>query len=1136
MRKILSALLCLSLLLSLPLPVFAADAEAAALPAVGETVEGFTLKEIRGFPLVGAEVLLFEHDHTGAELMYVANDDTNRLFDLTFFTRAIDNTGLPHVFEHATLNGSEKYPSSDLFFNLSYQTYNTYMNAATMPLITYYPVASLSEAQLLKYADFYTDSCLHPNIMTDESIFHEEAWRYRMADWEDELTIEGTVYSEMLGAMNLDQTAWINLLREAFPGSLIGNESGGDPKYIPDMTWEALKEYHDRYYHPSNCIAFLYGRFDDYTAFLKLLNEAFSPYEKRGFVFEDPDYVPLTESVECSLPFAAETSASTENHSTIYYTVICPGLNRERKDELLLNTLTDLLAADASPLMQSLKKALPAGSFSMFIETETPEDAIVFRASNVNPEDAAVFRRTVEDGLAELAESGFSQELVDGVNASLSLSTKLISESSSVGISLIPTLAYGYASSGLPFDYMDYVDALDCLDEWNRQGLYQQVIRDWLLGDVISALVSTYPEPGLKEEQDVAEKARLAELKAAMTDEELQVIIDSTNAVKEAEDTSAYVAMLQAVTVDSLPEEQRGYEVMDETGEDGIRRLSVEANVDGIGQTMILLDAAGIPQDALHWFNLYTALLGEMDTAEHSKEELATLTTRYLYNGSIHLALLDHYDSEEYHPYLRAGWTAADDDLDEGYDLIYELLYDTQFTDYDTLLGLIQHEEADLKSSITASPYSALLYREFGAFEPINAYYDYVTMLEYYVFLQETVEQMKSSPKAVQDALEEIQRYFHNSSNAVSAYAGGTSGIRINSVAADRFLAKLDCAPVETVQYFFEQPTGSEALILESNVQYNGIVSDYRTVGLEHYTADLDAVSTLVTDLYLIPMLREQYGVYSPMHAFLTDAGPYFISYRDPNITETFDVYAELPDFLKELEIDQETVNGYILSSYSYYAMPEGELSGALNAMTAVLCGEPEDLKLQYMRELKTLTPEKLKEYAETYAALMEKGIAFTVGGASAINANSEFYDVIMNPFGAVDVTAVEMTDVTEDNEHYEAVRYVYENRLMAMMGETEFGVEESAAIGDLAGVLYSILGGDASEQDEAVEFLAGYGLLPEGFAAEDPLSEAGAMDILSAFSEALGLEYETVQVPSEKTLSRGELAEIIMVYTDSLM
>lgn len=177
-----------------------AEAAAVGLPAEGDTVEGFTAKEIREFPLIGATQVLFEHNATGARLLYIANDDHNRVFHLAFATRAHDDKGLPHVFEHATLSGSDKYPSKTLFFNLSYQTYNTYMNANTHNFMTTYPVASLSEEQLLRLADFYTDSCLHPSVLKDESIYREEAWRYRMMSPEADLTVEGTVYSEMLGA------------------------------------------------------------------------------------------------------------------------------------------------------------------------------------------------------------------------------------------------------------------------------------------------------------------------------------------------------------------------------------------------------------------------------------------------------------------------------------------------------------------------------------------------------------------------------------------------------------------------------------------------------------------------------------------------------------------------------------------------------------------------------------------------------------------------------------------------------------------------------------------------------------------------------------------------------------------------
>ena len=1130
MKKALSILLVLALLATgLAAGVIP---ETDALPQVGDKVEGFVVKEVRDFAFVGGTGVLFEHERTGAHLLYIANSDTNRVFDLTFFTRAIDNTGLPHVFEHATLNGSAKYPSPALFFNLSFQTYNTFMNAFTYPLMTTYPVASLSEEQLLKYADFYTDSCLHPSIMEDESIYREEAWRYRMASMEDALTLEGTVYSEMLGALTMDSQATYNMLRSAYPGSMIGNISGGDPAYIPDMTWESLKVYHDLYYHPSNCMAYLYGEFADYTAFLKILDEAFAPYERKEFDFEDAGYTPLTEPVELSFAFPMEAGASTENRSSVYYAFVCPGLKDDPQEELILNTLTDLLAADASPLMQSLKKALPSGSFLCYIETEGPDDSIAFVAKNVNPGDAQTFKTTVDTVLADAAENGFTQDLVDSVMSSLSMTVKLTREDSGVGVNLIPNIAYSHASSGDPFNYLDYVENLDKIDEWNAQGLYAQAVGKWLLDSSSTALVTTYPEPGLREQLDAAEAERLAEVKSSMSEEELQAIIDQTNAEKVADDASAYVAQLQAVTVESLPEEIREYTVNDAVGEDGVRRMTAAAGVDGVGQVMLLMDASGLPQDAIHWFALYTSLLGEMDTDAHTSEELSALKARYLYNAQIRLSLVNTYGSDEFCPYLRAGWIAADEDLEAGYALIDELLYHTQFTDAEKLLGFIQRSKAALKSDITSNPYTALLYRELGANTPLYAYYNYFNFLDYYNFLDQVEQLMAQSPETVAAYLAGVQQYFHNRTNAIAAYAGSEDGIACNAPLADAFMASLDAEPIEAQTYVFETPAKNEALIVDSSVQFNCMASDYAAMGLEKYSADLDAVSALVTDLYLFPMLREQYGVYTPLHGFVSDVGPYFIAYRDPNVRETFAVYDALPDFVAGLELDQDTLDGYILSSYSVYAMPDGELSGAIMAISSRLSQEPEDLKIQYMQQLKALTPEKVEEYAEYYAQFMQNAYRFTAGGAGAINANADLYDQILNPFGSVDASQVTFDDAEEGSEHYDAVRFVFENMLMSPKEEGRFGVDDEATLGELSGMLYAFLGGDVSAQEEALGTLAQYGIVPADGTVETAISAADVEAILTNFGTAAGIPYEADgEAVADTAMTRGELAETMMNY-----
>ena len=1130
MKKIVSLLLAAVFILSIA-SCSITDTDKTVLK-VGGRIEGFIVKEIRDFPLVGAVIYLMEHEKTGAELVYIANNDTNRVFDLTFFTRAVDNTGLPHVFEHSTLDGSEKYPSKALFFNLSYQTYNTYMNAMTAPLYTTYPVASLSEEQLLKYADFYTDSCLHPLILEDESIFREEAWRYRLADKESDLTIEGTVYSEMLGAVDINSEAYRNFLKTAFPGSTIGNVSGGDPAYIPDMTWESLRSYHDLYYHPSNCCAFLYGEFEDYTAFLKLLDEAFSPYEKREFNFEDKDYTALTSDAEGTYKFPADSRAVTDNSSIIYYSIMCPGLKDDPAEEMIYNTLTDLLNASGSVLMQNLKRALPRGSFGTYIDLDGPEDMIVFAAVNVNEQDADTFRNTVDSSLAEIAKTGFSDELVDSVMNSVAMSVRLTGESSDIGVDLIDMFASYYASRGNIFGYADYVDAMEKFEEWNNEGLFAKAVSDRLLNADITVLATTSPDPGAREKLDAKEKERLASVKSAMSEDELQSIIDATNSEAEDDDASSYVRELQAVTVASLPEEIREYEVTEKTGEDGVRYIDAVADVDGAGRIVLLLDASALPQKDILWFHLYMDLIGELDTSKHDRDELALLTGRYLYNGEIRMSLTVDAESGIVTPRLRAGWISADEDLEKGYDLIHELLYETEFDDAETLASLIGRNKDSLKNSINSEPYSAMLYRTIGGNDELYGYYSYFNGISYYQFLEEAEKLAQETPGVVKLKLEGIRNFFNNRAGAVAIFAGNAESIEANSKYSSEFFSKLDEKSVKRATYSLPAPNGFEALIVDSNVQFNGVVADYATLGMEEYSGYLDAVSSIVSDKYLYPMLRDQYGAYGVMTGFIEDYGAYIVSYRDPNIVETFEVYEKLPDFLSSLELSQEELDGYILSAYSYYAKSEGELSGAVNAAFDKLLHSDSSVILDYMRDLKSITVEKLQDFADVYAKLVKEGTRFTAGSSSAISANEDLFDSVLTPFAG---DQVDLEDVKEEMPFYEAVSFVIDYNLMYPASKTVFGVDDTATAGDAAIALYALGIEDTKDAALALSEISSYGIIPSSALVDDPLTGAAFEDYLAAFSALVGVPYEKTGA-EDTVITRGELAEMIMEYTLPLL
>ncbi len=1102
----------------------------AEMPVVGDVIQGFEAVETRDYPLMDATVVRFVHRQTGGELFYIANDDTNRAFNLAFRTEAIDDTGLPHVFEHAIIQGSEKYPGEQMFFNLSYQTYNTFLNAMTSQWYTSFPIASLSEAQLLKLAEFYTDACFYPMIMENEHIFRTEAWRYRLESAEDPLNMEGTVYSEMLGATTLQRAARKNYIHAAFPGSMAGNESGGDPEAIPDMTWQALKDYHDRYYHPSNSIAYLYGAFEDYTAFLALLDGYYSRFEKREFAREDAGYTPIEAPVVQSLPFPVEQGSNTEHASTVCYAFVCPGLRQDLPSEILLDTMTDLLSANASGFQQRLQEALPYGSFGAFIELDGPEDAILFQAANVDPGDADTFKAIVDECLADVAENGFPQALVDSVASSLAISARLTREVSDPVDSVIVPMLGRYVSTGNPWDQLDYQEGLFSIDEWNRQGLYAEGASRWLSGSQTTALVTTWPQPGAKEEDDAALAEKLAGLKAAMTEDEIAAIVEATNAEAPEDHSAEYVAQLKAVTVESLPEEIKRYDVTDETDESGVRHVDALAAVEGVSQASVFLDAAGLSQEDIHWFKLYTDLIGQLDTAAHAKSELAHLMSRYMYNGSIRLSLCKN-GGDGYHPYLRGTWIALDGDLAAGYDLLRELLFDTKLDDPARLLEQVQSVKASLKSGITASPAETILRRALARTGELYAYNSYAAGLEYYEFLEGTERLLAEDPDAAVAKLQGIQQYFNNRENAVTLCAGNEASIALNRQLADGFLASLDAREIVPAEYDFPIPAKREALVIDSGVQFNMIAGDLAAAGLEDFDGGLDALSGLVTDTFLVPLLRDRYGVYTPWSAGNEDYLMLY-AYRDPNVAETYQVFDQLAELIEGAEIDQDTLDGYIMNAYSGYALPTGELTGAAGAALDTLQGLDPARRLQWMRQLKQVTPEAVKADAALYASLCENGARMTAGAASAINANADLFDAILNPFGAVDATQVAFGDVPEGSDHYEAVRFAFENGLMDPASEDAFGVDEVATQGDMLAAANVLIGGERDAHEALAAFVE-YGLASNDTDLGAPLAADDFWGMMSALTG--GTVTAMVEPADPNAVTRGELAEMLNAFMGSL-
>ncbi|MBQ3669285.1 MAG: insulinase family protein [Clostridia bacterium] len=1115
MKRFVSILLSLLMLLS-SFSFSLAEGDTAA--AAGDEAHGFVVKDVRRFEMVGADIVLYEHEKTGAQVMFILNDDLNRTFEITFRTPCLTDKGIAHVLEHSVLDGSRKYPSKSLFFNLSYQTYNTYMNAATYNFMTTYPVASLSEDQLLLYADFYTDSVFNPMIIEDESIFKEEAWRYELAETAEgeTLGIAGTVYSEMLGAYTISRAANLNYENELFPGATDGRDSGGIPEVIYTMTWEDVKEFHAAYYHPSNSLTCIYGKIENVDGFLELLDGYFSAYEKKEFDIKEETYEPISAPVEAKYEYGLASGSDTNNGSIVYYGFVCESCDEE--DALKLDFLTTLINDSSSVFQQRMQDELPSASAACYIDNTTPEISVYMYATGLNAEDAPKFRQIVNESIESIVANGFEADAVDAIVSATVLDILLANESDSIGVDLIPNIAYYWASIDDMYFYFDYIDKLDLFREYAENGSLQDVAGKYLVNNQRTALVVTEPVAGLKDTQDAEFAAMLQDVKAAMSEEELAAI-RSFDEEAEAPDTTNYISQLTAVTVDSLPEEKRIFDISDTVDENGIRHVNVDANTDGIGQVALLLDASGLTQEQLHYFKLFVDLVGKVDTASHTRQQLASLSTRYMYDGVIRVSVME--EGEGYHPYMRCTFTALDEDLQAGYDLIYELLFETNLDDAQAILNTVSSLKNELKRTITSNCYAVMLYRAEGADDPTTAYFGYMTYLDYYNFLSDVEARLQENPEEVLNGLKSVQKYFFNRNGAVAGFVGNSESAALNDAIAAAFLSKLDDNQIEAQSYDFGATYNSEALIVDGSVLYNMYYASWEDLGLDGFDGALDAVTAYVNDVYLYPLLRDQYGAYGVMH-YATDAGIYMISYRDPNLLETFEVYDSIPELIEADEPDQETLNGYILSSYSTYAKSNGELADGFSALLNHLSEKPQEDTIKYMHQLKGVNVDTFKSYAGLYRALTENAKAATSGSAGTIKANAELFENILNPFGVKAADEVVFEDISEDGLYNEAIYACYENGFVYPLSDTQFGIYEPATLGDLAVAMYVLIGGDNSPED-AIAYLSGYGIIPAE-AADTELTREQLALYTAYFCEAVGIPVEEMSV--EEYLDADELIE----------
>lgn len=997
MKRITSFTLVITLLLGLCLQINASGIEEVQLqplPEVGQVISGFRVEETGFMEIINAKTVLFEHEKTGAKLFYIQSKDIDRSFQIAFKTPAVDNTGVNHVLEHITVSGSEKYPMENVMFTIANQTYCTFINAFTTATSTIFPVSSMSEEQLFRLAEVYLDCVYNPSVYTDKNIFLREAWRYEMADADSPLEINGTVYNEMKGALgSISSAAIYNVLDALYPKSNQANIAGGDPVKIPDLSYEQLIQTHKKYYHPSNSLMILYGNLD-YTRFLKMIDEEYlKDFDKIEIDIDFGKVEPFKKRIEKTYKFPASANLNISNTAQIDYAFSLTDVSEE--DLIGLSILVSVLNQESSPIKKAFAENQIGGRMIVRLDESIPQPILIFTAENADGSKKNDFMALIDNSISSLIENGYDKDLINATISSVLLGISNITELSNLGVNISMSTAMMWANRGEINYFSDFIKNITAVSEKVDDNYFEDLTSKYIKNNNHAALVATIPEPGLAEKLEEQQKEYLARLKSLIGPQGIEKIVKDTvsyNEWNDSETDQSVVEKLQAVKVKDLPVEMKAYEIIEKKLDDGVRMLSAVADVAETGYTILLFDISAVPVEKLHYLPLLVNLLGELDTEQYTREQLNTLNIRYLNGANIDISTILKEDRDIFTPFLSITWMGLMGEYAEQIGLVNEILLNTKFEDADTVLNIVKQQISNFRNAFSNNPVSLMVSRNTACFDACSNYQNYIEGLDYYNFLLQLEQIMQAQPDIVLNELNSIRKMIVNRTNLISLFAGSEKNIEKYESEVKKLIANLPVNPINKQDYSgIPAPSRREGIVVGTPVQYNMICADYKSMGIE-FSGKFIPAGLFIYDNYITPKIRFGYGAYDNLVNF---SPSYFImiSYRDPNIRETFEVYLGLPEFLRNINITQEELDRYILKAFGSYSAPMGELGGAVSKMTNYLAGKTDEYWIELLQEIKSVTVEDVKNTADMFEALFENGAWISVGSEEMIKTNLDLYD-----------------------------------------------------------------------------------------------------------------------------------------------
>ena len=1010
-------------------PSPAREHAATTLP-LGSTVFGFTVTSKKTLAELDADAYVLHHRASGARLLYLACEDENKAFSIAFKTPPTDDTGVFHILEHSVLCGSAKFPVKEPFVDLIKSSMQTFLNAMTYPDKTVYPVASTNEQDLLNLMDVYMDAVLNPAIYTKRAIFEQEGWHYELDVPEGAplaagtLRYNGVVFNEMKGALSDPMSVLDDAVNRAlFPDTAYACESGGDPRAIPQLTYEQFLDTHARHYNLANSYIVLYGdmEVERELAFLderylgdgpRLRDEAERARALQTARDDEADATSDSHSTDCAAAIGGPNPlvrqnplvcdyervemATTPDNALVGMAYVI-GDAADRKRLVAADVLIDaLMGTNEAPVKKAILAAGLGGNVVSYTSGDLLQPHTLIILQNAKPKVAREFRRVIEDECLRLVKKGIPRERLAAILANEEFDLRQRDYGYADGVALacdaLGTWLYDDADEAATRS----IEYGPIYEELNREldGTYfEDLLRELVLESEHRALVELVPVA-----DDAAasrEEAELAAAKAAMDDAELQRIVEDVAALRErqeAEDAPEARATLPRLHVSDIgPARPEPQLVIDK--QTPIPCLRHDLPTHQLAYALTYFDLSHLSFAELPYVTVLTRLMNQLATERMTAGELDSYVCANLGFLSFTTEVATQPNWKLANPRLLVSAGALSEKMDALARIPREVWSETVFEDTERMRDVLTQTRIGMEQSFLMNGHSAALARAMSYGSPAAVLTQQLSGVDFYLFLRDLLDNFDDRREGLCETLRELQARIFTSTGTVASFTGSDEDYRRYwNAAGDLGLSPRTAATKELYVPWPEDKR--EAFIIPSDVTYLARACDPRTLEIETDGTWSVASNALSYD-YLWNEIRVKGGAYgcgfrspSPRHVS-------FYTYRDPAIDPSLARIEAAGDWLASFDPDADTFEGFIVSCVSGMDAPLKPYTLTKRRNAEYFCKTPSGKRAERRQQMLESTPDALRALAADISRIAREAPACVFAGREAIEASEVDWNVV---------------------------------------------------------------------------------------------------------------------------------------------